>query len=182
MSAAEPGREARENTIRAARNAARRAALDLAVQDGAQVITRPAYHGAQAAVRDVEPLAGMRAAREVELGARHHVRGYIRGAREAGRSWRQIGAALRLAPGPEADKAGQTVAEAAYTYAAGHPDSQTARRHGRSFSWRCGSCEGLISDRGPLEMPIDAEPGHAGGCARLAATMADWDAQWEAGG
>jgi hypothetical protein len=35
----------------------------------ATVISRPAYHGAASVVRDVEPLAGLRAIRDIELGA-----------------------------------------------------------------------------------------------------------------
>jgi hypothetical protein len=65
-------------------------------------------------------------------------------------------------------------------YAAGPPDSPAARQYGRSFSWRCGACQELILDRGPFEHPADAERGHITGCPRLEATIAKWDAQWEA--
>jgi hypothetical protein len=182
MSTADPARQAREQRIRAARAAARRAALDLAVRDGATVVSRPAFRGADSVVRDVEPLAGLRAIREIELGARYHARDYIRDAREAGHSWRQIGAAMGLVPVGEPDLAGETAAEAAaYTYAAGRADSEMALRYGRSFGWRCASCEGLVSDRGPFAGPAEAEPGHTDGCKRLAAAEADWEAQWEAG-
>jgi hypothetical protein len=188
MGAPEMSREAREKAISSARRAASRAAIDLARANGAQVISRPAYRGAQSAIQDVEPLAGLRAAREVELGARFSTRNYIRDAREAGHTWQQIGTALDLTPGGEADLAGSTTAEAAYSYAAGSPDTETARRYGRSFSWTCGSCEGLISDHGLCNGPADDERGHADDCARLAATVAAWDAEsaefdaeWEAG-
>jgi hypothetical protein len=178
MSAPQPSRE---TTIRYARNAARRAAIDLAVHDGAQVIRRPLFRGDPATVPDVEPLAGMRAAREIELGARDAIHGYIRDARHAGRSWHQIGTALGLVPGGDAQQVGDTVGEAAFTFAAGNPHSEIAQRYGRAFTWRCASCEGLIVDRGPFGHPVDAEPGHADGCSRLAETIAEWDAQWEAG-
>jgi hypothetical protein len=188
MGIPEPSREAREKAVSAARRAARRAAIDLARDQGAQVIRRPAFRGAQTAIQDVEPLAGLRAAREVELGARFSTRSYIRDAREAGHTWQQIGTALDLTPGGEADLAGDTIAEAAYSYAAGSPDTETARRYGRSFSWTCGSCEGLISDHGLCSGPADDERGHADDCARLAATIAArdaeaaaFDAEWEAG-
>ncbi len=188
MGVPEMSREAREKAVSAARRAARRAAIDLARDEGAQVISRPAFRGAQATIQDVEPLAGLRAAREVELGARHGARNYIRDAREAGNTWQDIGTALDLTPGGEAGLAGGTTAEAAYSYAAGSPDTETARRYGRSFSWRCGSCEGLISDHGLCDGPADDERGHADDCARLAATIAAWDAEsaafdaeWEAG-
>ena len=60
--------------------------------------------------------------------------------------------------------------------------------YGPSFAWTCGSCDGLISDRGLCNGPADDERGHADGCTRLAATIAAWDAEsaaldtaWEAG-
>src|ERR1022692_3611209 len=188
MGAPEMSREAREKAVSAARRAAHRAVFDLARDQGAQVISRPAYRGAQSTIHDVEPLAGLRAAREVELGARFSTRNYIRDAREAGHTWQEIGTALDLTPGGEADLAGSTIAEAAYSYAAGRPDTETARRYGRSFSWTCGSCEGLISDHGLCNGPPDDERGHARDCARLARTIAARDAEsaaidaaWEAG-
>jgi hypothetical protein len=178
MGAPEISREAREKMISAARRAASRAAIDLARDNGAQVISRPAYRGAPSAIQDVQPLAGLRAAREVELGARFSTRNYIRDAREACHTWQQIGTALDLTPGGEPDLAGSTVAEAAYSYAAGRPDTETGWRHGRSFSWTCGSCESLISDHGLCSGPADDERGHARDCSRLAATVAAWDAKW----
>jgi hypothetical protein len=188
MGVPEMSREGREKAVSTARRAARRAAIELARDEGAPVIRRPAFRGAQSTIQDVEPLAGMRAARQVELGARFSSRSYIRDAREAGYTWQEIGAALDLVPGGEADLAGDTIAEAAYSYAAGSPDTETARRHGRWFSWTCGSCEGLISDHGQCNGPADDERGHADGCARLAATVTAWDAEsaaldaeWEAG-
>jgi hypothetical protein len=187
MGAPEVSREAREKAISAARRAASRAAIDLARANGAQVINRPAFPGAQSTIQDVEPLAGLRATRQVELAARFNARGYVRDAREAGHIWQQIGEALDLTPNGEADLAGSTIAEAAYSYAAGSPDTETAWRYSRSFSWRCASCEGLISDNGPFSGPADNEPGHADDCTRLAAAVAAWDAElaafdaeWEA--
>ena len=188
MDVPEDSREARQKSVWAAQSAARRAAIGIARDQGAQVISRPAYRGAQSSVQDVEPLAGLRAAREVELGARHAARGYIRDAREAGHTWQQIGTALDLIPGGEAGIDGGTAAEAAYSYAAGNPSPETAWGYGPSFAWTCGFCEGLISDRGLCNGPADDERGHADGCARLAATIAAWDAEsaaldaaWEAG-
>jgi hypothetical protein len=104
--------------------------------------------GDEPTVQDVEPLAGARAARDLELAARGTARDYIRQAREAGQSWDQIGQALGVAPNGDADQTGMTVAEAAYTYAAGSPHTDTAVRYGRSFVWRCRSCDQAISDRG----------------------------------
>ena len=119
----------RQKYVTAARDAARRAAFALARDSGAPIITRPPYHGAVTTVRDVEPLAGLRAAREIELAARHTVRTYIRDAREAGHDWHDIGTALNITP-RESDHAGASIAEAAYAYAADQPDTGTAPRYG----------------------------------------------------
>jgi len=166
-----------QQRIAAARETARREAFRLARDSGAAIVTRPMFHGdTESTVRDVEPLAGARAASDLELATRGTARDYIRQAREAGHSWEQIGQALGLAPG--ADQAGPTVAEAAYTYAAGNPHA--AIRYGRSFFWQCRSCDQAISDRGLIAGPTDDEMGHAENCPRLAAAIAEWDASWEA--
>ena len=135
---------------------------------------------ARLTVHDLEPLTGARAARDIELSARHAARDYIRQAREAGHSWEQIGQALGVAPNTDADQTGLSVAEAAYTYAAGSPYTDTAMRYGRSFLWRCRSCDQAISDRGLIAGPADDELGHTDNCPRLAAAIAEWNAGWEA--
>jgi hypothetical protein len=165
----------------ASRSHARQAVVGLARHRGAEFTARPAAGEPGSPVRDLEPLTGARAARDIELGARHTARQYLRAAREAGHSWDQIGHALGLAPNADADQAGLTVAEAAYTYAAGNPNTDTALRYGRSFVWRCLSCDQAISDCGLIAGPADDEIGHAGDCGRLAAAVAEWDAGWEAG-
>jgi len=154
--------------------------LDLASAVGAQATTRPAFRGSHATVPDVEPLAGLAASRRLELAAREHGADYVRAAREAGHSWQDIGNALGLVPDGDAQQAGETVAETAFTYAAGHPDTETACRYGRSVNWTCGSCDELISDHGLSNGPAEDERGHAGTCPRLAATVAAWDAEWDA--
>jgi len=165
---------------RVARNLVRRAMLDLAREVGAQTISRPAFRGSHATVPDVEPLTGLAASRRLELAAREHAADYVRAAREAGCSWRDIGTALGLAPGGDSQQVGETVAEAAFTYAAGHPDAETARRYGRSVTWTCGPCDERIIDHGLCNGPADDECGHAQNCPRLAATIAAWDAEWDA--
>jgi hypothetical protein len=70
---------------------ARRAVTGLAGDRGAEVTTRPAFPGSDITVRDVEPLAGARSARDIELGSRRTAREYVRAAREAGRGWGEIG-------------------------------------------------------------------------------------------
>jgi len=168
-------------TLCAVRYAVRRAAIELARAAGAQIVSRPVYPGAQSTVGDVEVLAGMRASRQVELAARHSARDHIRQAREGGHSWHQIGRALELTPGGDHDQEGATLGEAAYTYAAGSPSTETARRYGRSFAWTCRSFERAIGDCGILSGPADDEDGYAEGCRRLSAAIAAWRVDSEAG-
>ena len=166
--------------LAAIRDHARRAVISLARGQGAELTTRPMARDSDLTVHDLEPLTGARVARDIELGAQHAARAYIRQAREVGHDWDQIGHALGVAPGAEIDQAGLTVAEAAYTYAAGSPHTDTAIRYGRSFVWRCRSCDQAISDRGLIAGPADDEAGHGHSCRRLAQAVADWDAGWEA--
>jgi hypothetical protein len=161
-------------------NAARQAVIGLARDRGFDFTPSPADRSLGFTIRDLEPLTGARAARDIELASRRAARDYIRRAREAGHGWDQIGHALGLAPNADADQAGLTVAEATYTYAAGNPCTDTAIRYGRSFVWRCLSCDQAIGDRGQIAGPADNEIGHADDCGRLAAAVAEWDAGWEA--
>src|SRR5215471_15737188 len=166
---------------RAARDTARRDAFQLARSTGASTVMRPMSRGEnEPTVRDVEPLAGARAARDLELAAKGTARDYIRHAREAGHGWQRIGEALGVSPNADADQTGMTVAEAAYTYAAGSPYTDTAARYGRSFTWTCPSCDRAVSDRGQIAGPADDEQGHAGGCSRLAEAIAAWNAELDA--
>jgi hypothetical protein len=182
----ETNTESTERRIRAARETARREAFRLACDCGAQTVTRPVFRSdAEPTVRDVEALAGARAARDLELAANGTARDYIRQAREAGHDWEQIGRALGLVPG--ADHDGATAGDAAYTYAAGSRHSEPPWEP-RYVGWTCRSCDRPIADRGPIAGPADDEPGHADNCPRLAAAVADWDtraaqwtADWEAG-
>jgi hypothetical protein len=176
------GPDERARQFAAIRDHARQTVAGLARCRGAEFITREADRRSGMTVRDLEPLTGACAARDIELGARHAARDYIRQAREAGHSWEQIGHALGVAPNADADadQGGLSVAEAAYTYAAGSPYTDTAVQYGRSFPWRCRSCDQVISDRGLIDGPADDEPGHAHNCPRLAAAVADWNAGWEA--
>jgi hypothetical protein len=159
-------------------DAARRALIGLARDRGAELVTRQAFRSSGLTVRDLDPLTGVRAARDIERGAMHAAREYIRAAREAGHGWDQIGQALDVVPNGDADQAGLTVAEAAYTYAAGRPDPE-APWQPRAFLWKCWACDQAISDRGPIAGPADNEPGHAEDCPRLAAELAEWNAGWE---
>jgi hypothetical protein len=46
------------------------------------------------------------------------------------------------------------------------------------FRWTCQACGEVVSDRGPSgRSPAEDEPGHAEGCQRIAAAVAEWLAQ-----
>ncbi|HEY1319906.1 MAG TPA: hypothetical protein VGF32_06645 [Streptosporangiaceae bacterium] len=176
-SANDPGERTRQ--FAAIRDHARQAVVGLARCRGTEFATRP-VQDSDLTMRDLEPLTGARAARDIELGAHHTARDYIRQARETGHSWDQIGQALGVTPNADTDQTGLSVAEAAYTYAAGSAHTDAAVRYGRSFVWRCRSCDQVISDRGLIAGPADDEPGHTSACPRLAAAVAEWNAGWEA--
>jgi len=156
------------------------AAVQRIVRDtGGQLVTRPLVSGEPdgPVTRDAEPLAGLRTARTAELAARGLARRYARAAREDGHTWTVIGAALGLPSGGDA-AAGETIAAAAFGYAAGPPNSHWNRTYGPSVTWRCPACGGLVSDRGPVSGPCDDEPGHNAGCQRLTAAAAAWETSW----
>src|SRR5215470_20044364 len=130
MTEPEPNTENLGQRRRAARDTARRDAFQLARSTGASTVMRPMFRGEnEPTVRDVEPLAGARAARDLELAARGTARDYIRQAREAGHGWDQIGQALGLGPESSPGQDGATAADAAYDYAAGPPDTHAPWRH-----------------------------------------------------
>jgi hypothetical protein len=173
-----PADQVREARARAARRAdqwTRRAVLDMVGESGGVLTERPIYEGSAVTRPDAEPMDALRTIGSGEAAARNAGRRYIRHAREAGSTWHEIAGALGLTAGD-----GETAAEAAYTYAAGSPDSDYARRYGRSFTWTCPSCDGTIHDRGLLSGPANDEEGHGRDCIRLAEAEAEWDAQWEA--
>ena len=117
--------------------------------------------------------AALRVARQVELAARAEVRVHIRRAREDGQSWYQIGGLLGF--GPLGADTGVSVADYAFDYCVG-PRAAGPRFGPLVFLWTCPACERTIRDRGPVIMPAADEAGHAGGCGRLAAAMAEWQA------
>jgi hypothetical protein len=181
MTEPETNTENPEQRSRAAHDIARRDTVQLARGTGASIVRRPMFRGDdEPTVPDVEPLPGARAARDLELAAKGTARDYIRQAREAGHGWERIGQALGVSPDADADQTGMTVAEAAYTYAAGSPCTDTAARYGRSFLWTCRSCDQAIRDRGLIAGPADDEQGHADRCPRLAEAIAAWNAELDA--
>jgi hypothetical protein len=174
-----PTRDPRQTPSQDLHDRARRevlAAVQRIVHDtGGKFVTRPLLSGEPdgPTTRDAESLAGLSTARAAELAARGLARRYVRAAREDGHSWTAIGAALRLPSGGYVG-AGETIAEAAFRYAAGPTDSHW----NPSVTWRCPACGGLVSDRGPVSGPHEDEPGHNVGCQRLADAVAAWETSW----
>jgi hypothetical protein len=121
------------------------------------------------------PLAGLRP----ETAART-CRERAERARADGITWEQIGEALGLHLGWDG-KSGPDLGAAAFEHFTGEPGLSSQA----SFRFRCASCAGYITDRGPLEgHPADNEPGHAEGCVRLAADIVGWRARqdtWDTG-
>ena len=175
----DPGQAAREGLHDRSRQEVLAAVQRIVRDTGGKFVTRPLFSGEPdgPTTRDAEPLAGLRTARAAELAARGLARRYVRGAREDGHSWTVIGAALGLPSGGDVG-AGETIAEAAFRYAAGPPNSHWNQTYGPSVTWRCPACGGLVSDRGPVSGPRDDEPGHNAGCPRLATAVAAWEASW----
>jgi hypothetical protein len=152
-----------------------RVAIQVAAREafGAGMVERP-IPGLSTVYRDVEPLAGVRAAvlaRDVALG---RVLEYALQARADGCSWDDIAEAL----GVEQGKGAVVRGERAYLHliedrplCTEGPDSwapPAQRAH-----WRCASCGQYVTDQGPFDASPGAnEQGHAPGCARHAAEMA----------
>jgi hypothetical protein len=92
---------------------ARRAVFGIVRETGGQIIERPMFRRdpESGPTRDAEPVAGLRAARDVELAARFCARGCIRHAREAGHDWHEIRAALGIIVGGY-DGADETIGDA----------------------------------------------------------------------
>ena len=163
-----------------ARQWTRRVVLDIVRQSGGRTVTRPMFRDRpdlHMTTTDVEPMAGIRAVRQIEHSARGLTREYARQAREDGHTWDEIGAALDLSA--SADHRGVPLADAAYDEVAGDPDGEYARRYGRTFAWTCPACRAVVRDKGPCNGPADDEQGHADGCTRLSAAIAAWEAQWD---
>jgi hypothetical protein len=150
------------------------AVLRLAYMTGAQIIHAPPWPGASFDEEQPEPGAGIRIALALERAARAGVRVFIARAREAGMSWAEAGEALGVAE--LARQRGSSLAEAAFEYAA----ARSAYLSGQLgvFRWTCPDCGEVVSDHGPSGgSPAEDEAGHAEGCQRLAAAVAEWLAQ-----
>jgi hypothetical protein len=115
-----------------------------------------------------EPIACLEAARELERAAHALQSGYIRLAREAGRSWSEIGNGLDLHWAAIVNK--ESIADEAYDYALSY-DPRPGRR---TFTWTCPACQQAITDHGPYPDPPGQEEGHTDSCPRWAARLAEW--------
>jgi hypothetical protein len=154
-----PGQTPREGLHDRARQEVLAAVQRIVRDTGGEFVTRPLVSSEPdgPTTCDAEPLVGLRTARAAELAARGLARRYLRAAREDGHSWTVIGAALGLPSGGDVG-AGETIAEAAFRYAAGPADSLWNRTYGPSVTWRCSACGGLVSDRGPVSGPPTTNP------------------------
>jgi hypothetical protein len=180
-------------------NAARQTVLTVARELGAQLTSQPANPTADAPGPDIEPLAGVRAAKELERVSWMITHDYMRAAREAGHSWHDIGIALNMLEGSMTGNMHEPVADTAYSYAAGWTP-ESSRSYGTAFTWTCTTCDQAIDDYGPLHGPAHDEQGHASNCTRHTQAIATWaaepqplaprsasaeanrDIDWEAGG
>jgi hypothetical protein len=107
--------------------------------------------------RATDPVAALRASRDLYAAARRLLTEHARAARGAGRSWEELGAALNL-PGDD-----YGVGFAAFDYIAMPADPFTTR----SVRWRCETCGQRVNDREPWNHnPDDNEYGHAPDCTR----------------
>jgi hypothetical protein len=148
--------------------AAAAAVAQIGCQLGAEVVP-----GGTDPARLLAPAAALRVARQVELAAHAEVGVHVRRAREDSLSWHEIGQLLGFRP--LAADADMSVAGYAFDYTVG-PRSAGPWFDPPVFLWTCTACGQRIRDRGPVLMPMADEKGHADGCRRLAAAMAEWQA------
>jgi hypothetical protein len=152
-----------------------RRAIQVAAREGfgAGVVERP-IPGVSTVHRDVEPLAGVRAAVLARDVAVRCVREYALAARADGRSWDDIAEALGVERGDGAVVRG----ERAYLHLIEDrplytEDPDPWPPAALASHWRCASCDQYVTDKGPFDAsPENNEQGHAQGCARHAAEMA----------
>jgi hypothetical protein len=117
------------------------------------------------------PLAGLRPQAAARVCCERAER-----ARADGITWEQIGEALGLNLGWDG-KSGPDLGVAAFEHFTGEPGPWRQA----SFRFRCASCGGYITDRGPTQdHPEDNEQGHAEGCVRLAADIVAWRTRQDA--
>jgi hypothetical protein len=105
-------------------------------------------------------LDGLAIAHVVANAARGKVGDYVRSARGAGASWRELAAPLGVPTDDEDIDPGAAVFE----LIAGPPPQRFDRV---TMYWRCTTCDKLVIDSGPYDgHPDDCETGHDADCAR----------------
>lgn len=115
-----------------------------------------------------EPIASLESAHAIEQAAHTLIKDLIRQAREAGRSWHEIGEGLDLHW--HAVLAKESIADVAYDFAL----SYQAETGIRTFTWTCLACQQLVTDQSPFRELPDQEEGHADDCRRWAAELTEW--------
>jgi hypothetical protein len=168
--------EVAQRVFRQAHLSATSAVLRVARATGARVISRPVWPGMISVPDYAEPASGLRIARALESAATNVTRDYIRYAREAGLKWQEIGAELGLSP--ESSHREISVGDAAFEFATSARKHVRGWRSAPTFLWNCPECGSLVRDYGPSAgAPSDQEQGHAADCRRMAAELAEWDAE-----
>jgi hypothetical protein len=116
-----------------------------------------------------KPLTCLVAAHELEHAAHAAQRSFIRQAREAGRSWYEIGQALDLLW--HAIVSNESVAGEAYDYALRYDRAGTDRP---PYTWTCQACQQLVTDHGPWPQLPNQEEGHAADCPMWTERLTAW--------
>lgn len=131
---------------------------------GTTAITWPGFNNI-----DPEPIAQIEAAHAVEQAAHSLIKDYLQLARQAGRTWYEIGDGLDLHW--QASAAKESISEIAYSTALDYRMTDGER----IFTWNCPACQRLITDHNPFwDEPPAREEGHADDCPRWAAELAEW--------
>jgi hypothetical protein len=116
------------------------------------------------------PAAVVTIARRLEIAAHAQVECAVRRVREEGQSWAVIASLLGLDALPcHVDDP----ARLAFDYCAGlarPPEFERPR-----FLWDCPACGQTIADHEPTDSPACSQQGHAAGCERLVADVAEWE-------
>jgi hypothetical protein len=174
-SSSNPDRDDRDRIYAATRAAVHRTISQVAHLH-ANAITEPA--GTVLPATGIEPLAGLKAAEEIERIAGTAAFEHTRDARAAGHSWHEIGSALGMLEGFMTGNIDEPLADTAYIYATGRAPGPP-RTYDLPFTWQCRTCEQTVADNGVIYGPAHDEKGHASTCARHAHAIATWNAQWQ---
>jgi len=153
---------------------------DLVHGAGAEIVSRHVCLCAQSSLADLEPIVGLRAQRQIELGASHAARVCIRQAGGSRDIWHASGQAPKLTPCAGPGQEGTTLPEASPTYVARRSATGPALAYGRSFASTWRSYDGAISDSGLLSGLADDERGGVDDCPCASNTIIAGDAEGKA--